>query len=353
MFDWFKRFKQPTETRAAGGGYTHDLMMHRAAYVAGRTGDGDLTATVQTCVSLWENGIGIADVDGTDLLDTASMTLAGRALSLRGEAVFLIRDNGLVPVSDWTLSTRDGKPKAYRVTIAEAGGSRNETVLAAEVLHFRIGSDAAAPWQGTSPLRRASLTAGMLHSVESVLAEVYENAPIGSQIVPFPETAGTDLNELGAGFRGKRGRVLMRESVQVTAAGRPAPTQDWKPHSTTPDLQGVAPGQSLEAARASICGVYGVLPSLLDNATTGPLVREAQRHLAQWALQPVAALMAQEASDKLGTPVTIDVMRPLQAFDAGARAPAMAQIVEAMAMAKETGVDLDKAVQLVNWAPES
>ncbi|WP_460273813.1 phage portal protein [Celeribacter sp. ULVN23_4] len=349
MFGFFKRKE---ETRSAGGGYTHDLMMHRAAYVAGRTGEGDLTATVQTCVALWEGGLGIADVDGTDLIDARSLTLAGRALALRGEAVFLIRETGLVPVSDWTLSTKDGKPRAYRVTIAEAGGSRTETVLAGEVLHFRIGSDAAAPWQGTSPLRRASLTAGMLHSVETTLAEVYENAPIGSQIVPFPETAGTDLETLGAGFRGKRGRVLMRESVQVQAAGGPAPAQDWKPQSTTPDLSGVAPVSSLEAARASICGVYGVLPSLMDTGTTGPLVREAQRHLAQWGLAPVAQLMAQEATDKLGTPVTIDVMRPLQAFDAGGRARAMGQIVEAMAMAKEAGVDLDKAAQIVNFAPE-
>ncbi len=99
-------------------------------------------------------------------------------------------------------------------------------------------------------------------------------------------------------------------------------------------------------------GVYGVLPSLLDTGTTGPLVREAQRHLAQWGLAPVAQLMAQEASDKLGVPVTIDVMRPLQAFDAGGRARAMGQIVEAMAMAKEAGVDLDKAAQIVNFAPE-
>lgn len=53
---------------------------------------------------------------------------------------------------------------------------------------------------------------------------------------------------------------------------------------------------------------YVVLPSLIDIGTTGPFVREAQRHLAQWGLAPVAALMAQECSDKLGDPVTIDVM---------------------------------------------
>lgn len=349
ILDIFKRKQEPVETRSSGGGYTHDLMVHRGAYIAGRTGGGDLTATVQTCVALWESGLSLADVDGTTLLDAQSMGMIGRALALRGEAVFLIRDDGLIPVSDWTLTTRDGKPRAYSCTIAEAGGGRTVTALAAEVLHIRIGSDAASPWTGTSPLRRASLTAGMLHSVETALAEVYENAPIGSQIVPFPETEGTDLNELGAGFRGKRGRVLMRESVQVTAAGGPAPAQDWKPHSTTPDIQGVAPATSLEAARASICGVYGVLPSLLDAGTTGPLVREAQRHLAQWALQPVAALIGQEASAKLGGSVSLDVMRPLQAFDAGGRARAMAGIVEAMAMAKEAGVDPTEAARLVNF----
>ncbi|EKE72576.1 hypothetical protein B30_06331 [Celeribacter baekdonensis B30] len=60
--------------------------------------------------------------------------------------------------------------------------------------------------------------------------------------------------------------------------------------------------------------------------------------------------MAQEASEKLGGGVTLDVMRPLQTFDSGGRARATGQIVEAMA--KEAGVDLDKAAQIVNFAPE-
>jgi len=62
--------------------------------------------------------------------------------------------------------------------------------------------------------------------------------------------------------------------------------------------------------------------------------------------------MAQEASEKLGGGVTLDVMRPLQTFDSGGRARATGQIVEAMALAKEAGVDLDKVAQLVNFAPE-
>ena len=61
--------------------------------------------------------------------------------------------------------------RVYRVTIPDTGGGRSDTVLAGEVLHFRIGADMAAPWAGTAPLRRASLTAGLLHALEDALAE--------------------------------------------------------------------------------------------------------------------------------------------------------------------------------------
>src|SRR5262249_29818035 len=43
--------------------------------------------------------------------------------------------------------------------------------------------------------------------------------------------------------------------------------------------------------------------------------------LPQWTLQPIAALLAEEATEKLGGTVTIDVQRPLHAFDARAGKP--------------------------------
>ncbi len=91
------------------------------------------------------------------------------------------------------------------------------------------------------------------------------------------------------------------------------------------------------------------MPALANASTTGLMVREAQRHLAQWTLQPICALLAEEARNKLGNPVTIDVMRPLQAFDAGGRARAAAGIIQALAMAKEAGVDPSQALALVDW----
>jgi hypothetical protein len=191
-----------------------------------------------------------------------------------------------------------------------------------------------------------------LHAIESALSETYENAPLGSLIVPMPELPDTDATSLGRSFRGQRGRVLLRESVNVSAAGGPVPNADWKPADVTPDLQRALPLDALAAARGAICGAFGVLPALFVDGAQGPAIRECQRHLAQWVLQPIATLLAEEATAKLGGPVKIDVLRPTQSWDAGGRARAMAGIVEALAKAKESGIsaaDINDAWKQVAW----
>src|SRR3546814_18249733 len=110
---------------------------------------------------------------------------------------------------------------------------------------------------------------------------------------------------------------------------------DWSSDVCSSDLAMTA--ETLSAARDSICTAFGVLPSLFASAAQGPLVREAQRHLAQWTLQPMAALLGEEASQKLGGEVTIDTLRPMQAFDAGRLVRAIATIVDAMSRAKAAG----------------
>lgn len=337
------------ETRSSGTGYTSQIMAARADYIAGVDGLAELTGTVQGCVSLWEGGLSLADVEGTDLLTPNVLAMAGRALALRGEAVFLIEDSGLVPCSDWDISTRMTRPTAYRIGVPDVGGGRTMTVLAGEVLHLRIGCDVNMPYVGQSPLRRARLTAGLLHTLETALGEVYANAPLGSSVVPMPEMPDTDLNDMARGFRGYRGRVQVRESVNVQAAGGPAPQQDWKANDLTPDLSKAMTRETWAASRGSIEMAFGVLPGLSNLATTGPMVREAQRHLAQWALMPVAAMIGQEASEKLGGAVKLDVMRPLQAFDAGGRARTVTALVKALAEAKEAGIDPSLALKLVDW----
>jgi hypothetical protein len=343
-------FKSKTETRAASGtGYTAQMIQARTAYITGTSGRAELTATVQGAVTLWENGLSVADVGGTDLLTRRALAIAGRMLALRGEALFYITDEALIPVSDWDLSTRLSRPTAYRLTLPDIGGGKSVTALAGEVLHFRIGADAIQPWFGTAPLKRSSLSADLLEIIERALVEVYGDAPLGSSIVPMPETPETDLADIARGFRGSRGKVLVRESVQVQAAGGPAPAQDWRANDLTPDLSKALLDKTLDQARDQINAAFGILPGLNNKATTGPMVREAQRHLASWTLQPMAEGMAEEATDKLGNAVTLDVMRPLQAFDAGGRARTVTALVKALAEAKAAGVDPAMALNLVDW----
>lgn len=102
-----------------------------------------------------------------------------------------------------------------------------------------------------------------------------------------------------------------------------------------------------------MCGVFGVLPCLLVQGAQGPAIREAQRHLVAWGLQPIATMMTQEISEKLGTKILPDVGRPLQAFDVSGRARALATIVGAMAQAKEAALSDDlvqAALEKVNWS---
>lgn len=348
----FTKKKPEIETRSSGTGYTTQVMQARADFITGIDGVAELTGTVQSAVTLWEGGLSLADVSGTDLLTPFHLALAARALALRGEALFLIRGDGLVPCSDWDVTTRLSKPVAYRVGIPDTGGGKSETVLAGEVLHLRIGADVNMPYVGQSPLRRARLSALLLQTVESALSEVYANAPLGSSVIPFPEAPDQDMSDLARGFRGFRGKVLVRESVNVTAAGGPAPQTDLKPSDVTPDLSKAMTRETLAAARSSIELVFGILPGMTASAATGPMIREAQRHLATWVLQPIAKMIAQEASDKLGQPVALDTLRPLQAFDAGGRARAAAQVVQLLALAKESGVNPAQALELVDWSNE-
>lgn len=353
ILDIFRR-KPATETRSSGTGYTAQVMQARASYIGGVAGLGELTAAVQSCVTLWEGGLALADVTGTGFLTRRTLALTARSLALRGEAVFLIRDQ-LIPASDWDLTTRNGDPRSYRLQVSEAGGGRSEIALAGEVLHFRIGSDAIMPWAGTAPLRRASLSAQLLAELETALRDVFRDAPLGSQIVPMPEGSAEDMSSLRSAFVGKRGATMVVEGVAQAVGAGMHPQLGKAPDQLSPDLSRSMVGELLREAKGAVYSAFGVLPGLQNPAATGPLVREAQRHLAQLILQPVAMVMAEEATAKLGGRVLIDVVRPMQAYDAGGKARALATMVEALARAKEAGIDgatLQDALAFIDWADE-
>lgn len=102
-------------------------------------------------------------------------------------------------------------------------------------------------------------------------------------------------------FRGNRGASLVIEgTAQATAAGM-NPNIGKSPDQLSPDLSRTLADSLLIQAKGEIYNVFGILPGLTNPATTGPLVREAQRHPAQLVLPP-AGVMAEEATDKLNAP---------------------------------------------------
>jgi phage portal protein BeeE len=354
MFGWLRRAKPPApETRSgSAAGYTAAILEARASYLRGASGLAEMTGTAQACVSLWEAAFATADVQGDARLDRACMAMIGRALALRGEAVFLIRPDRLVPAADWDLSTRNGQPRAYRVQIAEAGGGRSETALAAEVLHLRIGADPIAPWAGTPPLRRAQLSAQLLHELEAALRDVFADAPLGSQLLPLPEGLPEDVEAMRRAFRGRRGSVLIVEGAAAATAGGFNPQLGQRREDLSPDLQRAAAAELLRGAQGQIAMAFGLLPAALNPSATGPVIREAQRHLAQWTLEPIGKLIAAEAARKLGRMMAIDLVRPLQAFDQGGKARAVSALIRALAEAQAAGIDPAAALRLVDLSED-
>ncbi|MEM6438547.1 MAG: phage portal protein [Pseudomonadota bacterium] len=341
----------PPETRSALG-YSALMMTARADMIAGRRGVAEATAAVQSCVGFWENGLALADVSGTSLMTPPLLAAAARSLALRGEWLALIGDGSLIPAADWDVTTSDGRPRAYRLSLPDAGGGRSLTTLAGEVVHVVLAPNPQTPWVGVAPLRRAQLSADLMGAVETALADVFANAPIGSSIVPMPEMPDEDLAGVSASFQGKRGRVMLRESTAVTAAGGMAPTTDWRPHALSPVLKDAMLIESWDRTRDSISSAFGVHPSLLAADGQAAAIREAQRGLAVWTLAPLARLIATELTAKLAATVEIDPVRPVQAWDAGGRARAFSAVVRGIAEAKAAGLseaETAAARRLVGW----
>ena len=112
LMDIFRR--KPMETRSSGTGYSAQIIAARNDYIRGASGLGELTAAVQSSVSLWESAMALADVKGTPMLTRRAMALTARALALRRNFLIgLIHDN---PNAQMILNMQQGILEALRDT---------------------------------------------------------------------------------------------------------------------------------------------------------------------------------------------------------------------------------------------
>ena len=88
--------------------------------------------------------------------------------------------------------TGDYDPATWRYRCTIEGPTRRlvRTLTADEVVHVRIGEDAASPWRGVSPLAAATDTAGALAGVESGLRQ--EANQVSGYVLPGAGVEGLD-----------------------------------------------------------------------------------------------------------------------------------------------------------------
>ena len=161
---------------------------------------------VEAAAGLWSRAFASATVEPqtlvTNALTPSVLAAIGRALAVRGEAVFEAEVNGAVELtqaSSWEVAGGTS-PDSWRYAVElplPSGKVRKRTLPAESVLHVRYATRPGAPWAGVSPLGMASETQALATWIERRLAE--EASTATSYVLPLPEAA--DVSALKADIK--------------------------------------------------------------------------------------------------------------------------------------------------------
>ena len=330
-------FRTP-ETRAADSLTDAVLAGLMAGATGAQTAQVAALAAVEACAGLWGRSFAAAAVTpgnaATVALTPAILARIGRALLLRGEAVFeIVVDQAglhLVESCTWTLSGRGNW--MYRCDFATPSGTYSRTIPAERILHPRIGETSARQWQGESPL--PSATAALAASLETKLTQEVKG-PVGSVLaMPHAENLTALQNDIAR----LAGKIAL---VETTSGGYgdkdSAPRTDWIARRIGAD----PPGSLIDLRRevsAGILAAAGCPVSLLQRSD-GTLSREEMRRFAHSTIEPVAKTIAGELGAKLDTPGLTFDFGALWANDLSGRARAFGSMVQG-------GMDISRAAAL-------
>ena len=289
-------------------------------------GSVDSLAVVEAAAGLWGRSFASAEVTpstmATDALTPSVLESIGRALLLRGEAVFIIEvEDGvveLVECASWEVSGRS--EWLYRVDIAMPDGNTTKTLTSDMVLHPRIGATSGRPWEGRGPLS-GSATAKLAATLESKLSQEM-SGPVGS-VLPVPHGGSPalqqDINKLA-------GKVAL---VETTSGGfgdkMDAPKGDWLTRRIGADFP-ASVIQLRGETEQSILAAAGVPASLLGNSD-GTYARESFRQFLHSSIAPIARMISGELAQKLDTPGLSFDFSALFASDLSGRARAFQSMV--------------------------
>lgn len=270
---------------AASDSYTDLLIKQRVAAATG-TADSSALGVIESCAGLWGRAFAAAE---SDKLGAAMLARIGRALLLKGEAVYLV--DRLIEVTTWDITGRvDPATWLYRCDLAGPSTTDTRVRPAASVLHFRIGQTKEQPWKGVSPFERAGLTRDLLANIERSLSCEF-GGPIG-HVLPVP--AGSTQTDLASDVAALKGNVALGETMAGGhGEGRAgAPLKDWQPQriGPNPPQTAVLIHDSIERTLLAAAGVPADLAGGIAEAGS----RESWRRFVASTIAPVGRIVGEE-----------------------------------------------------------
>lgn len=325
------------ETRS--GGFTSLVLRGLDASVAGSDVDASVSGALEVAAGMWGRVLAAADVSGTTALDPETLQLIGRQLIRVGEVVLEVRNDGGAPVLVPATSFEVLEGWRYKLDFTEPQGRPvQRTVPRRGVLHAKWAYDPREPWRGMGPLDAPTALAKSAGRVETRLADEL-NSPV-AHILPMPaDGQSPEVSALRSDLGAAKGEAYFVESnVASVHDPRAAPRHDWRPERLGPAIPDSSLGAYGEIA-ARVWSACGIPPGLAGGLRVdGTLARENYRRWVMASVEPVAKVLAVEASRALGESVSFS-FQGLWAHDLQGRAAAFQRLVAG-------GMDPERAVRL-------
>ena len=328
----------PRQTAEYRAGFTDAVLDYSLRQASGNAGaSATETAAVIFGMGCLQAAFSVADVEPEELRPTLTPMVLGamaQQLALKGNSVWdiLVNEGDPFPtLRAGMVETITGgpDPRGWLYQMAFEGPSATETLvrLYSDVIHARINTDPLKPWQGYSSLTLAGVTAATLANIEQRISEE-ANARVG-YLLNYPD--GTSDSTIG-GIRGDvgsmRGGVMLAETGGAGfRAGLPGGNpSDWRKTRLGAEI----PATSLQARTEAVRDVLGAMrvPAVLLLGGDGASYREGYRQFLTMGVNPMAEVVAEELSAKLGADVRFSFRR-LAAADIASRARAMGVMVSA------------------------
>ena len=274
-------------------------------------------AAVEAVAGRVASMLSVARVEGgpraRQALTPTVLAMVGRNLIQVGESLHLVKvrpeagEVYLCPAQHrWTVYG-GADPEAWVIDATVTGAQTVYQMSAprAAWLHVVRDADPDYPWRGVSPLERSSVTALLARAAEDALvAEMRQ--PVMS-IIPMPQGASVDRDTLRSEIQARIHQVLLPPTTRAGFGGgmTSAPVTDWKVQRLQPMPTEALVKLSGEV-QSRVVASLGCHPALIGGGGgNGSVDREAVRQFRKFVMQPIAALVAENAYRAFGERITL------------------------------------------------